>query len=173
MALRWKLRETIFWLHLFVFTVSAFAIHQSAVPALERQPSSGKDLYNHLKKSSKGSLVQGFPPRDTTVCHEPRWEVRVCTWVSCEPAALRPSLANSAFCLPVLLSKVRPLWKILALLIILEDCSRHIFRRDAVSFVCSVHPGKRVSPWKAILPAAKSLFFFPYFFKSNEIIACS
>lgn len=73
-----------------------------------------------------------------------------------------PSLAICAFCLPVL-SKVRPLWEILVLLIILEVGSRHISRRDAVSFVCTVHPGKRVSLLKSIL-AFSQVFSFPFFF---------
>lgn len=88
----------------------------------------------------------------------PWQEVSVWTQVSCEPGALHPSLATNAFC-PLVLSKVRPLWKILALLIILEGSSRHICRRDAVSFVCTVHPGKRVSLLKSNL--ALSQVFFP------------
>lgn len=76
--------------------------------------------------------------------------------------SLYPSLASCAFCLPEL-SKVRPLWEILALLIILQVGSRHISRRDAVSFVCTVHPGKRVSLPKSIL-AFSQVFSFPFFF---------
>lgn len=73
-----------------------------------------------------------------------------------------------------LFSKVILLWEIFALLIILEDCSRHIFRRDVASFVCTVHPGKRVSLLKGKLVFLPSLSSFPsYLWKKYKVIACS
>lgn len=148
----------------FIFTVPALTIYQLSHNLKENLPQV-KALKIMQKACQRRHCPRGFPPRDSTVCHRPWWVVGVWTPVFCEPAALHPSLAICAFCLPVL-SKVRPLWKILALLIILEDCSRHIFRRDAVSFVCIVHPGKRVSLPKSNLDFSQvfSGFFFFYLF---------
>lgn len=98
------------------------------------------------------------------------------------PNPFSASIARSVlwtFSLPpiclLVLSKVIPLWEMLALLIILEDCSRHNFRRDAVSFVCTVHPGKRISLLKSNIAFSQvlSFLFFLLFFLSNGIMACS
>lgn len=149
----------------FIFTVPALKIYRLSHHLKENLPQV-KALKITQKTFQRHHGPRGFPPRDSTVCHRSWWVVGVCTTrVFCEPAALHPALAICAFCLLVL-SKVRPLWKILALLIILEDCSRHIFRRDAVSFVCIVHPGKRVSLPKSnlVFSPVFSIFFLTYFF---------
>lgn len=54
--------------HLFVFTISALAIHQPAVPTLERQSSSGKNLHNYFRKSFPRHFGPGGCPLGTPQC---------------------------------------------------------------------------------------------------------
>lgn len=161
-ALSWKLGSIIFWL-IYVPLLSLHLQYTNRLAPSFKRSSSGKDLYSYTKSLSTASWSRGFPPGGTAQCVTGSDRRSLCKPGG--PVSLQLSITSHFVPLSACALKGQTLKKNTCSINHLEYCSRHIFRRDAVSFVCTVHPGKRVSLPKSNLAFSQvfSVFFFLFF----------